>query len=286
VQLAGGMGLRLLPVGDAWFYDRFRGWSENPNQAGFLAAVLAFMAMHVLQTAATSLGKLSALSCAAVAIGCGILTRSDSFMVALLIGASAWVAVTALAWLRTLRAGVMLRGAAVVLGLLSVPLAMTSFAPFGAAALERVGQTSEAMYAENDQGETRLELWSEALGRTVQSAFLGFGPGPQLTSKAHKRPPPSKFEAHNTFLDLLTQGGLLAVAAFLCICAAALRTAWRARLAGLVALLCALAAFSMFHLVLRQPIFWFAVVLSLLALPALPRAPGGASIRDRSGAMP
>jgi hypothetical protein len=114
---------------------------------------------------------------------------------------------------------------------------------------------------------------------------MGFGPGPQLTSKAYKRPPPSKFEAHNTLLDLFTQGGLLAVGAFIWLSAAALRTAWRAQLAGLVAMIGALASFSMFHLVLRQPVFWFVIVLSLLAATRLPSVAARAFHPGRVGAM-
>ena len=286
VQLAGGEGLSIFPGMQSWYFDRFQGWSENPNQMGFFAAVLSFVALHLAQTAPTNLGKIGAVLCAGIAIIGGILTRSDSFMVALLIGTAAWVLVTARVWLGTLQSGVMLRGAAVVFAMLAVPLASATFAPFGAAALERIEQTTEIIYSDNDQGETRLALWVEAMQRGMRSAFLGFGPGPQLTSKAYKRPPPSKFEAHNTFLDLFTQGGLLAVVAFVWVCMAALRTAWQVQLAGLVALVCALASFSMFHFVVRQPIFWFIIVLSLLAATRVPDAPNRNSRWDRVGPMP
>ena len=285
-QLASGVGLRLIPGTETWYYDRFQGWSENPNQIGFFTAVLTFTALHVVQTAPSNMGKFGALLCAAIAIIGGILTGSDSFMVALLIGTAAWVVVTARAWLLTMRSGVMLRGAAVVFALLAAPLAAASFAPFAAATLERIEQRTESVYADNDQGETRLELWAEAMQRGVHSGFLGFGPGPQLTSKSYKRPPPSKFEAHNTLLDLFTQGGLLAVGAFIWLGATALRTAWRAQLAGLVALLGALASFSMFHLVLRQPVFWFVIVLTLLAAARLPAVAARAVHRDSVGALP
>lgn len=286
VQLASGEGLRTVPGVESWYYDRFQGWSENPNQMGFFTAVLSLVALHLTQTAPSNLGKIGALLCAGIAIVGGSLTRSDSFTVALLIAMAAWVLVTARAWFRTLQSGVMLRGAAVVFAMLAVPLASAALAPFGEAALQRIEQTTNEVYSDNDQGETRLALWTEAMRRGVHSAFLGFGPGPQLTSKAYKRPPPSKFEAHNTFLDLFTQGGLLAVAAFVWVCTVTLRAAWQAQLAGLVALVCALASFSMFHFVVRQPIFWFVIVLSLLEATHVRGAPIRKLRWGRIGPMP
>lgn len=263
LQLASGIGLNLLPGIEGWYFDRFRGWSENPNQLGFFAVVLALASLHLAQTARSAGEAVGAFACLGVAGLAGILSRSDSFMVALLIGSSAWVALTALTWFQTLRSGLLLRGAAVLFALLSLPLAAAAFAPFAAAALERIEQTSEILYSDNDQGETRLSLWLEALDRGFQSGFIGYGPGPQLTSKSYKRPPPSKFEAHNTLLDLFVQGGLLAVGVFAWLCLVALMEAWRARLAGLAAMVCALTVFGMFHLVVRQPLFWFGLLLCL-----------------------
>jgi O-antigen ligase len=283
LQLVSGLGLNLLPGVDCWFYDRFRGWSENPNQLGFFVAAVTFTALHLAEGAPSSAERVVALTCAAVAGLAGVLTRSDSFVVSLLIGASVWVALTAVVWFRTLRTGLVLRGAAVLFALLSIPLAAAAFAPFAAAALERIEETSASLYNDNEQGETRLELWIEALDRGYQSGLIGFGPGPQLTSKAYKRPPPAKFEAHNTFLDLFVQGGLVALAAFIWVCASAVRGAWRARLAGMLALVCALTAFGAFHFVVRQPIFWFGVVICLLEAGRLVVAPGPRPLPLRTG---
>ncbi|MGG5817786.1 O-antigen ligase family protein [Falsiroseomonas sp. HW251] len=265
---ASGAALLLVqlatPGGGLWYYNRFRGWSENPNQLGFSVSVLTFVALHLAHTAGSVAERVGALACAGVAILAGILSRSDSFTVALLTGSAVWVALTGVNWFQTLRSGLMLRGAAVLLALLSVPLFAAAFAPFASATLERIEQTSDRLYNDNDQGDTRLNLWREALQRGVSSGFIGLGPGPQLTSKSYKRPPPDKFEAHNTFLDLFTQGGLLAVGAFAWLWLVAFRGAWRAGFCGIAALLCALITFSMFHLIVRQPVFWFGVVCCLL----------------------
>jgi hypothetical protein len=94
--------------------------------------------------------------------------------------------------------------------------------------------------------------------------MLGLGPGAHLTSKAYKRPPPEKFEAHNTILDLFTQGGLFAVFSFSWLLATTFIVGCRARLPALTTLVCSIGVFSMFHLIVRQPIFWFGIVLCLV----------------------
>jgi O-antigen ligase len=86
--------------------------------------------------------------------------------------------------------------------------------------------------------------------------------------KGVRHPAPNgtpNFEAHNTILDLFTQGGLVAILSFLWLAATALFNIYKARLAGLTTLLCGLLLFAMFDLIIRFPIFWFAIALCLVA---------------------
>jgi hypothetical protein len=55
--------------------------------------------------------------------------------------------------------------------------------------------------------------------------------------------------------------------------------AYRAGLTALATLVCALGVFSMFHLIVRQPIFWFSIALCLAAVEAIRKAP---TDRDRT----
>lgn len=263
-QLIGGFVVQPLSGVNVWFFDRFCGWSNDANQLGFVAAFLTVTSLYLAQTASSITHTAAALVCTAVAFLVGILTKSDSFVVSLLVGASIWVMLTAFIWIRTLEMGPTLRGAAVLFGLLGVPLMAAAFAPFASAAMERIEGRSEAVYEADGQGDTRLELWTEAIERGVHSGFIGLGPGPQLTSKSYKRPPPSKFESHNTPLELFSQGGLLAIGVFIWLCLSALRGAWRARLPGMAALMCTFVTFCMFHFLARHPIFWFGVIFCLL----------------------
>jgi hypothetical protein len=93
------------------------------------------------------------------------------------------------------------------------------------------------------------------------------------------------FEAHNTVLDVFTQGGFIAVASLLWLAASAFATAYRARLVGLAALLCGLFTFGMTGLIIREPIFWFAIALCLTAEDGS-MLPAGRKLRPKHGEGP
>jgi hypothetical protein len=113
--------------------------------------------------------------------------------------------------------------------------------------------------------------------------MLGLGPGPHLPIPAiilAGREAPSdepkclehptnngrpNFEAHDTPLDLFTQGGLLAVLAFLWLMATTALQTYRARLDGLTTLLGGLTIFITLHLIVHHPNFWLAISICLVA---------------------
>ncbi len=266
LQIADGWGISFLPGVDPWFYDRLRGWSLDPNQLGFFCVLTMMLGIFLLETEPVLRASrvLVALTAIAIAATTGVLTKSDTFTVALMASSSVYVVLKSSTWLRTVKMGPTLRGATVVLGLMSLPLAVASAAPFWSAAVERVEDQSAAVYAEDGQGDLRFHLWAEAWERGIEAGLVGYGPGPHLTSKSWKRPPPYKFEAHNTSLDLFTQGGVVALGAFAWICATSFLAAWRDSRPALAALTISLAVFSMFHFVVRHPLFWIGIVVCLL----------------------
>ena len=108
-------------------------------------------------------------------------------------------------------------------------------------------------------------------------ARLGLGPGPHVDRPASvyrqfKREP---FEAHSTYLDTYTQGGLIALLALLWILGSAALAAWRAKLDALLALMVSILFYGFPHLIVRHPIVWFAVTLCLVVgtSRAVPVAP-------------
>ena len=264
LQIGGGLGKIPMPGVDPWYWDRLRGWAENPNQLGFFALFIALLGLHLADQAATKIESLQALGAIVPAFAAGLMSRSDSFVIGLIVSGGLFITLKSVSWLQDTEMAPTLRGAAVALGLLALPLAIIISVPFASAALSNIERVSNQVYADNEQGETRLHLWAEAIDKGIQSGLVGFGPGPHLTSKSFKRPPPDKFEVHNTLLDLLTQGGVVAMVAFVWISVTALFAATRAGHPALAGLVAGLLVFSMFHYVMRQPIFWFGIVLCLL----------------------
>jgi O-antigen ligase len=112
--------------------------------------------------------------------------------------------------------------------------------------------------------------------------MLGLGPGPHveipdvLVAARQEAAEPlyiehpqvngtPNFEAHNTFLDLFTQGGLIAVLSFIWLIATTFRLVHRIQLDALTVMLCGITILCMFHLVIRQPLFWFAIAFAMVA---------------------
>lgn len=264
LQFADGFGALPLPGVDPWFYDRLRGWSHDPNQLGFFAMFVVILSVHLSETARTSREALASIACGLPALIVGVLTKSDTFVVASIAAGLVYLALKSITWLQPVRMVPSFRGNAVVLGSLFLPFAIASAAPFLPRAVDQAVEASDKLYAEDGQGDLRLHLWREAYDKGLASGMVGYGPGPHLTSKAWKLPPPYKFEAHNTSLDLFTQGGLLLLAAFAWLSASTLLEVWRAQLPALAAIVVGVVVFSVFHFVIRHPNFWFAIVLCLL----------------------
>jgi len=262
VQAYGLIGLPL-PV-EPWFFDRLRGWSHDPNQLGLVGALLTVLSIHLADTATGRMEMMAAAACAVLAFSVGVLTKSDSFTMGILAAGAVFLAIKSSLWLATFKRGLTLRAALVSLTLLGLPVLTVGALPLAPAAIERLEAKSEALYNEDSQGDLRFHLWGEALEKGMGAVMLGLGPGPHLTKKAWKRSPPAKFEAHNTPLDLFVQGGLLALLAIAGLYASLLLDTTRARLPALAALSCAFAVFSMFHFIIRHPIFWFGVVLCFM----------------------
>ncbi len=112
--------------------------------------------------------------------------------------------------------------------------------------------------------------------------MLGLGPGPHLdipgvileARKAETDPRfvvhpfdngTANYEAHNTYLDLFTQGGIVALLGLVWLMASCLAIAIRMREAGLAALLFSLVSCAMNGNVVRHPLFWFAIALCLVS---------------------
>lgn len=282
VQLANALYIRDIPVFDPWYWDRLRGWSQNPNQLAFLCVALGALSLHLAETS-RGRRKIAALACMPLPIAVGLLTKSDTFTFLLALGSLAYPLLKFRQMLRRTTPELSLRSASAWILVVAIPLMLIAAAPLGEAIA--AGSLDIAKYLAKDNGkgvdretEVRLHLWTQAITKGVDSALLGLGPGPHLQiplsivegraieddPKNIVHPAPGdtpNFEAHNTLLDLFVQGGLLAVLSFAWLVGSVISIPYRSGRDALVILLGGLVVFGLVHFVIRQPMFWFATAL-------------------------
>jgi hypothetical protein len=285
LQFANALGLFSLPDVDPWYWDRMRGWAENPNQFALLSLLIGFCAVALIDGCETRAQKAAAALCAAVALGVGLQSKSNAYSLMVAAGLAVYLALKGgRALLAAERSGVPAVGALLmlasaagfVLTLVSAEVNLNAELKSMAGGMARKGDDESADAA------LRLELWRQAVGVGWNSGGFGLGPGPHLAippslvaaRKSEDEPKnlvhpkvglAPNFEAHNTVLELFVQGGALAVGAFAWILATAVRRAWRARQDGAIALIVATIAFGSFHVIFRHPLVWFCFCLGALA---------------------
>jgi O-antigen ligase len=282
-QLTIALGLIDIFHIDPWYWDRLRGWSTNPNQLALLCAVLGLLSLHLADTASRLGERIAAILCAVLPVYVGRLTKSDTFGLTLLAAGAIFIALKVRTWL--LSGG--LRSASAWIFIFALPAVLVLAVPFVEPIASQAGELAKDMAKGKSQdtertAQLRFHSWNETISRGLESGMLGLGPGPHLEippSVVAARMLPSKgpqdferpqvnnapnFEAHNTLLDLFVQGGLIAVLTLVWLVATTLAAAYRARLDGLTTLLFGLAVFSIFHLIVRHPIFWFAIAFCLV----------------------
>jgi hypothetical protein len=278
----------LISVGsiDPWYWDRMRGWSGNPNQLAFLCAMLGLISLHLVDVAASALVRIAAIATVILPIYVGRLTKSDTFVLILVAAGPIFIALKLRSWLFN-QPTFNVRSASAWIAIIALPLLLVSAIPFvysvDAEALAQDLTKGDKRDTE-DTAKVRFQAWQQAIDRGLESGMLGLGPGPHLPIPASilagrqgysgdpkdiehpKSNGTMNFEAHNTLLDIFTQGGLLAVLSLVWLVGATLLLTFRARLDGLTTLLCGLTIFNIFHLFLRHPIFWLAIAMCLVAV--------------------
>ncbi|MFB9270017.1 O-antigen ligase family protein [Bradyrhizobium erythrophlei] len=271
LQLAMGWNIISLPSVEPWFWDRFRGWAENPNQVGLYCAVFTPLSLS-LALSARGFGRIVAFFSCLLSLIVGRLTKSDTFLIAMTAALALLLLLRLRSWLTSPEHRSSLRfaiGLFVILAAAPLALSLTPYAVATAGDVEslafsltkdRGGNATKATAA------LRLQLWGDALDIGLNTGSVGLGPGPHLTKPnvANVNNLPLPFEAHSTLMDVFLQGGLLGVMAVCGLFATTIALVLRARLDVLAALVATLSIFSISHFILRHPIVWFALALSLI----------------------
>lgn len=270
-QLALGWGYFSISSVNPWYWDRFRGWSENPNQLAIYCAVLTPLSLHMALTAKRFGRLVAGLSCIATFV-VGRLTKSDTFLISMSVSIPLFAALRLRSWLTSSEYRRRLRFAAAAIAMIAIVPLSLSLLPYGVATANDVEGLAASMMKDRGGEATkatanlRLSLWQDALHAGLESGSLGLGPGPHLEKPTGitDKGVPLPVEAHSTLLDVFTQGGLLGVVAVFSLLAGTLMLLLRARLDALAVLIFALAIFSISHFILRHPTVWFAVTLGLV----------------------
>jgi O-Antigen ligase len=272
LQVAQGWGILGNFGLEPWFFDRFRGWSLNPNQLALYCAAYGPLALHLAVTSKNRSGYWIGLASIALIFYVGRLTKSDTYLYTSILSVLIFAALGLRTWLSRPGGGASLaRQMAALFLMAAVPLAAAA-APFAYSNLGNAEAFAKSLTKDKGGAATeetaalRVYLWTEAIDTGLTSASMGLGPGPHLDRPTTMRNVfiPAPFEAHNTALDLYMQGGLLSVILLFWIVGSAGTFALRAKLDALVALIASLAVFSIPHLTIRHPLVWFVVTLCLV----------------------
>jgi hypothetical protein len=274
------IGWDIVPplMTDPWYWDRFRGWSDNPNQLALFCALIVPLSVHVA-IRSRACPRILAVLCGVAAFVTGRLTKSDTFLVAMVIGGAAMLMLRLRSWLTIKGAVVTPRYATAVLVIAAAAPIGMSLVPYAKSDSPNLKKVAFSLSKEKSgegtekTADLRLQLWRQALTRGLQAGALGLGPGPHLDRPAGHGSLPNPFEAHSTILDTFLQSGVLGVFALLWIVGAAGAAAYTARLDALVALVCAIVVFSIPHLIIRHPLVWIALAICLESKPALSAIP-------------
>lgn len=287
-QLANAADLFAIPGIDPWYWDRLRAWTENPNQLALFCLLVGLMALHLYDIEPRLRNKSAAFLCGLIVLGGGFFAKSNAYLISVISGLVFFALAKFARLLVRLDAPrfpivaifAMVLSATAYAAILSVSMngAQGFTAVAAAAGAAREGSR------EFDEAAVRLMLWREALARGTDAWMLGVGPGPHLeipevilSGRRNSDEPTNlqhpiagiapNFEAHNTYLELYVQGGIVALGAFVWLFGLAALRAWRAHMDGLMALLLAMGVFFIFHVMIRHPLVWLILCGALTAPP-------------------
>ncbi|TDL76477.1 O-antigen ligase family protein [Peribacillus frigoritolerans] len=236
---------------DSWNGSiRFLGWSKNPNQVAMNVTIFLYMSLYLSSIAKTSLRKAWYISLSAACVWIGIETKSDAMSVAL---SSGFVILFISFWIRKAADTQIGYWSGAWLKVLLPALLCFTAVIFSPLIYQGLKQDIAAISEEGDQGEHRFILWENGIKAIESSPLFGLGPGAYSGEDA----PFQGMEAHNTFIDMGMNVGLVGICLFLgFLC-------WIGYLliikkefilfTGLVTVI----FYTLFHFTLRHPMFWF-----------------------------
>ncbi len=269
ITLVLGLGLLLILVGlgrplvgpiSSMYGFRFSGWATNPNQTALAVSIVPFLAWEHRRAAK---GRFARAGWVGIAIGgavIGMATLSD----ALVLGWSAAVALAVgLWWWRATFLPSNSRWSKAVAATGFPLIVAACLLGFGPRLLDMADEKLTSSYDSGGQGSDRVARWEHGIEAAARSPVLGLGPGsysgPYTAFQGE--------EAHNTPIDWMDATGVIGLVALLALWAWVAYRVMVSGRSGAGVTLCSLLVFSMFHFVLRQPVFWFFLLALAAPLP-------------------
>jgi len=234
-----------------FYYTRFIGLSENPNQTALhmlsfeIVALMTLAKVRGLNRPTRAIAMLALITAFIV----GILSQSDAFTIA---------AVVTIAGLGAYFLGSLVRsrslwaGAVIFFGIpILLCLAIILNQPLSEAI---ASSQNELSYGNQDV--VRYVLWQHGIDAWLTRPILGNGVG-QWSGFAHSF---ESYEAHNSVIDWLSCAGLLGMVLYAAMVVSLFMRSPLRYTASYFATL-SLLTFSMFHYTFRQPSFWLCFVV-------------------------
>lgn len=244
----------IVPFINPWYGEvRFTGWAENPNQMALQLSMIPFFALHLLSQSSKRITQLWYILLIIASLFIGRATGSDALITAWASGFSLLIVLKINRDIsnsseqdKSSFSSVIKRNISQVFFATIVLLVLLFLYTKITAA---VGDE----YNKGAQGDVRITLWMNGIAAIAHSPIFGLGPGSQSGFKG----PFLNFEAHNTFIDWAGDSGIVGLFCYVALLGWVGWNAWKNKLVVMVAAIISIVGFSMFHYVLRPPIFWF-----------------------------
>lgn len=271
---------------------RYAGWSENPNQLAlfFIPLPVWIAALWRDVTHSTFVQKIGYGALLIALMLMGLLVRSDGLFVV-------WVFEFVVLLLLRLRWDMKVSRMslfAYALAMVMCVLLVKTFAhgevrksfqcavqtigqglnPWKAKCYDGAFHDQEALRIGYDDPVHKVDMrqdhWRNAIKAWHLSPWVGHGPGAFSwmpgTPLNELGVGEANVEAHNTPLDLATQGGLVLALVWFALLLYLLVGAWRVRDSYSFSAVLMMGVFGMFHYVIRQPYLWFVLIMAFEAI--------------------
>jgi O-antigen ligase len=259
LNIFGGLDLSIWfaeggPVSDGLpLVTRFVGWATFPNQLGIAISGLPFLIILLLRKKYVS--KIFAIIALISTIIISVLIMSNTVFIAWLVGL--FSVIFARGFFNPNRKNSISNHqvAAMAFSMMSATLIIVMEIDFFSTIFDFL-----LVKGEDSDLNGRLPIWMASIEAWIVSPIVGLGPGAHAMLSGQD----TAAESHLLFLDLLTQGGIVAAVSLICIFVWSIRCAIRTREELLIGLVMAAGVESLAHNTQRHPIFWL-----FLALPAV-----------------